>query len=178
MPVFAAVFLIMTMSSIGLPALNGFIGELLILLGVYVVSKWWAAVAAAGIVLGAAYMLWLYQRTMFGKITNPANASLSDLSLRELATFAPLAGARVLDWPVSGAISAADRNVRGPRRCARELRVRARPCAGRRLHDAAGRAVAAPEAGSRRVSVSPTRVTSVAKPEARRAAAPQPGVRR
>jgi NADH-quinone oxidoreductase subunit M len=90
MPVFAAIFLIMTMSSIGLPALNGFIGELLILLGVYVVSKWWAGVAAVGIVLGAAYMLWLYQRTMFGKITNPANAGLSDLSLRELVTFAPL----------------------------------------------------------------------------------------
>ena len=90
MPVFAAVFLIMTMSSIGLPALNGFIGELLILLGIYVVNKWWAAVAAAGIVLGAAYMLWLYQRTMFGKISNPANASLEDLSIREFATFAPL----------------------------------------------------------------------------------------
>jgi NADH-quinone oxidoreductase subunit M len=90
MPVFAAVFLIMTMSSIGLPALNGFIGELLILLGVYVVNKWWAAVGAVGIVLGAAYMLWLYQRTMFGKVDNPANARLSDLSMRELATFAPL----------------------------------------------------------------------------------------
>jgi NADH-quinone oxidoreductase subunit M len=90
MPVFAAVFLTMTMSSIGLPALNGFIGELLILLGVYVVNKWWAAVAAIGIVLGAAYMLWLYQRTMFGKIENPANAGLKDLSPRELATFAPL----------------------------------------------------------------------------------------
>jgi NADH-quinone oxidoreductase subunit M len=90
MPVFAAVFLIMTMSSIGLPALNGFIGEILILQGVYVVSKWWAAVAASGIVLGAAYMLWLYQRTMFGKIENPANAGLQDLSVRELVTFVPL----------------------------------------------------------------------------------------
>jgi NADH-quinone oxidoreductase subunit M len=90
MPVFAAVFLIMTMSSIGLPALNGFIGEVLILLGVYVVNKLWAGVAAAGIVLGAAYMLWLYQRTMFGKLDNPANASLKDLSGRELATFLPL----------------------------------------------------------------------------------------
>jgi NADH-quinone oxidoreductase subunit M len=50
----------------------------------------WAGVAAAGIVLGAAYMLWLYQRTMFGKIDNPANASLSDLSLREVVVFAPL----------------------------------------------------------------------------------------
>ena len=92
MPVFAAVFLIMTMSSIGLPALNGFIGELLILQGVFPVSKAWAAVAVSGIVLGAAYMLWLYQRTMFGKIENPANAGLKDLGARELATFLPLIG--------------------------------------------------------------------------------------
>ena len=90
MPVFAAVFLVMTMSSIGLPTLNGFIGEVLILQGVYVVNKLWAAVAASGIVLGAAYMLWLYQRTMFGKVDNPANAGLSDLSGREVVTFAPL----------------------------------------------------------------------------------------
>jgi NADH-quinone oxidoreductase subunit M len=90
MPVFAAVFLIMTMSSIGLPTLNGFIGEILILQGVYVVNPWWAAAAASGIVLGAAYMLWLYQRTMFGKVDNPANEGLKDLNVRELATFAPL----------------------------------------------------------------------------------------
>jgi NADH-quinone oxidoreductase subunit M len=90
MPVYAAVFLIMTMSSIGLPALNGFIGEILILQGVFVVDKVWAAVAASGIVLGAAYMLWLYQRTMFGKVENPKNEKLRDLSLREFATFAPL----------------------------------------------------------------------------------------
>ena len=90
MPVYAAIFLIMTMSSIGLPTLNGFIGEVLILQGVFVVSKVWAAVAASGIVLGAAYMLWLYQRTMFGNVTNPNNEKLSDLNLREVATFAPL----------------------------------------------------------------------------------------
>jgi NADH-quinone oxidoreductase subunit M len=90
MPVYAAVFMIMTMSSIGLPALNGFIGEVLILQGTFVVNKTWAAVAASGIVLGAAYMLWLYQRTMFGKIENPKNAALPDLNLRELATFVPL----------------------------------------------------------------------------------------
>src|SRR3972149_4008741 len=82
MPIYAAVFMIMTMSSIGLPALNGFIGEILILQGVYVVNKIWAAVAASGIVLGAAYMLWLYQRTMFGKIETPANEKLKDLNLR------------------------------------------------------------------------------------------------
>src|SRR5207247_732616 len=90
MPVFAAIFLIMTMSSIGLPTLNGFIGELLILQGVFTYSKLWAAFAASGVVLGATYMLYLYQRTMFGKVENPKNERLPDLSHREFATFAPL----------------------------------------------------------------------------------------
>jgi len=90
MPVYAAVFLIMTMSSIGLPTLNGFIGEFLILQGVFVASKMWAVFAASGIVLGAAYMLYLYQRTMFGKVENPKNERLLDLNQREFATFAPL----------------------------------------------------------------------------------------
>ena len=90
MPAYAAVFLIMTMSSIGLPTLNGFIGEVLILQGIFVVNKWWAAFAATGIVLGAAYMLWLYQRTMFGTVDNPKNENLPDLSIREWATFVPL----------------------------------------------------------------------------------------
>src|SRR6187455_2158624 len=97
MPVFAAVFLIMTMSSIGLPTLNGFIGEFLILQGVFAAThpflgggKIWAAFAASGVVLGAAYMLYLYQRTMFGKVENPKNERLLDLGQREFATFAPL----------------------------------------------------------------------------------------
>jgi NADH-quinone oxidoreductase subunit M len=90
MPVYAAVFLIMTMSSIGLPALNGFIGELLILQGTFVANKVWALFAGAGVVLGAAYMLYLFQRTMFGKVENPKNERLLDLSHREFATFAPL----------------------------------------------------------------------------------------
>ena len=90
MPAYATVFLIMTMSSIGLPALNGFIGELLILQGVFTANMIWAAFAASGIVLGAAYMLSLYQRTMFGKVENPKNEKLLDLSGREFATFAPL----------------------------------------------------------------------------------------
>jgi len=90
MPVYAAVFLIMTMSSIGLPALNGFIGEFLILQGAFVYSKVWALFAGSGVVLGAAYMLYLYQRTMFGKVENPKNERLLDLSHREFATFAPL----------------------------------------------------------------------------------------
>ena len=90
MPVYAAIFLVMTMSSIGLPTLNGFIGEFLILQGVFVVSKVWAAFAASGVVLGAAYMLYLYQRTMFGKVENPKNERLLDMGQREFATFAPL----------------------------------------------------------------------------------------
>ena len=90
MPLYAAVFMIKTMSSIGLPGLNGFIGEFMILMGTWTVNWTWAAVAATGIVLGAAYMLWLYQRVMFGKLENPANQSLKDLSLREFATFVPL----------------------------------------------------------------------------------------
>jgi NADH-quinone oxidoreductase subunit M len=90
MPLYAAVFMVMTMSSIGLPMLNGFIGEFLILQGIFVVDLVWALVAGSGIVLGAAYMLWLYQRTMFGKIENPKNEGLPDLNVREFATFVPL----------------------------------------------------------------------------------------
>jgi len=90
MPIYAAVFLIITMSSIGLPGLNGFIGEFMILMGTFAVNPVWAMIAALGIILGAGYMLWLYQRVMFGKLENPANEKLSDLNLRELATFIPL----------------------------------------------------------------------------------------
>ena len=90
MPAFAVVFAVMMLSSIGLPTLNGFIGEVLILQGIFVVNMWWAAAAASGIVLGAAYMLWLYQRTMFGTVENPKNENLPDLNLREWATFTPL----------------------------------------------------------------------------------------
>jgi len=90
MPVYAAVFMIMTMSSIGLPTLNGFIGEFLILQGAFTANIWWAVAAGSGVVLGAAYMLWLYQRTMFGKIENPKNENLPDLNVREFMTFAPL----------------------------------------------------------------------------------------
>jgi NADH-quinone oxidoreductase subunit M len=90
MPVYAAVFLVMVLSSIGLPGLNGFVGEFMILMGAFSVSWVWTAVAATGVVLGAGYMLWLYQRVMFGRIVHPANESLRDLTAREFATFAPL----------------------------------------------------------------------------------------
>lgn len=92
MPVYATVFLIMTMSSIGMPTLNGFIGEFMILQGVFAdpTYRLWAVWGALGIVLGAAYMLWLYQRVMFGQIEQEENRILPDLNLREIATFVPL----------------------------------------------------------------------------------------
>ena len=80
----------MALSSIGLPGLNGFIGEFMILMGTWNVNWVWAAVAATGIVLSAGYMLWLYQRVMFGRLENPANETLKDLTFRELTTFVPL----------------------------------------------------------------------------------------
>src|SRR5271157_1160120 len=90
MPSFAAIYMIVTLSSLGLPLLNGFIGEFTILRGVFEVSFRWAAWGVLGIVLGAAYLLWLYQRVMFGSVTNPANEHLADLNAREYATFVPL----------------------------------------------------------------------------------------
>jgi NADH-quinone oxidoreductase subunit M len=90
MPNFAAIYLIISLSSLGMPLLNGFIGEFAILRGVFEVNKTWAAWGVFGIVLGAAYLLWLYQRVMFGPVTNPANSSLPDLNLREFACLVPL----------------------------------------------------------------------------------------
>ena len=92
MPVYATIFLIMTLSSIGMPTLNGFIGEFMVLQGVFAdpTYRLWAVWGAVGIVLGAAYMLWLYQRVMLGPLDKPENQSLPDLSGRELAMFVPL----------------------------------------------------------------------------------------
>ncbi len=90
MPIFATCFLIITMASIGLPTLNGFIGEFTILVGVFNRSWVWAACAALGIVLSAAYMLWLYQRVFFGPLDNPENENLKDMSRRELVYIVPL----------------------------------------------------------------------------------------
>lgn len=91
MPKFATFFAIAMFASMGLPLLNGFIGEFTILRGAYQANKVWAYWTVPGIVLGAAYLLWLYQRTMLGKVTNPANENLPDLTLREWLTLAPLA---------------------------------------------------------------------------------------
>lgn len=91
MPLFAVFFLVMMLSSIGMPALNGFVGEFTILHGLILLpDKLWAVLGATGLILGAAYMLWLYQRTMFGKLDRSENTSLTDLTPREITTLLPL----------------------------------------------------------------------------------------
>jgi NADH-quinone oxidoreductase subunit M len=90
MPLFAVAFLIVTLSSVALPGTNGFVGEFLILLGTWKASQWTAVVAGTGVIFGAVYMLWMFQRVMFGPIKNPENETLKDLSLREVLVLLPL----------------------------------------------------------------------------------------
>ena len=91
MPVFATIFMIITFSSIGLPGTNGFVGEFLALMGAFQGGlRWYAVFATSGVILAAVYMLWVYQRVMFGKVTNPANEKLKDLSTREVVVMLPL----------------------------------------------------------------------------------------
>ena len=85
MPVFATFFMIVTLSSIGLPGLNGFVGEFLVLLGAFRTEPLWAVFAALGVILAAVYMLWMFQRVMFGEVDKEENRTLKDLSLREVA---------------------------------------------------------------------------------------------
>ena len=116
MPVYATIALIMFLSSMGLPLLNGFVGEFTILQAAYMANWVWAAWAVPGVVLAAAYLLWLYQRVFFGKVENPKNEKLLDLSPRELATFLPLVAValwiglypkpffQILDQPVTALV--------------------------------------------------------------------------
>ncbi len=90
MPVFSAIFMIVTLSSIGLPFTNGFVGEFLILLGTFDSNTVYGVIAASGVILSACYMLWMYQRVIFGKVTNPENEKLKDLDWREKIILIPL----------------------------------------------------------------------------------------
>ena len=90
MPKFTVCFMIITLSSIGLPGTNGFVGEFLILLGIFQVSGWWAMLATSGIIFAACYMLWMFQRVMFLELKNPKNLKLPDLDLREKITMVPI----------------------------------------------------------------------------------------
>jgi NADH-quinone oxidoreductase subunit M len=96
MPHLVAAFLIVTLSSIGLPGLNGFVGEFLILLGAFRWDATMAAVAATGIVLSAVYMLWMFQRVNYGPVINEKNAALPDLGRREWVVLAPIVAVAVL----------------------------------------------------------------------------------
>jgi len=89
-PAFSALFLVVTLSSVGLPGLNGFVGEFLVLLGAFQVSFWLAALAASGVIFAAVYLLWMYQRVIFGEVTHEENLQLSDLSPREWALLVPV----------------------------------------------------------------------------------------
>ncbi len=89
-PIYAAFLMIITLSSIGLPGTNGFIGEFTIILGAFQMKAVYAVIASLGIILGAGYMLWLYQRVAFGTVTNPHNEHLADMNLREIAAALPL----------------------------------------------------------------------------------------
>jgi NADH-quinone oxidoreductase subunit M len=90
LPRFSAILLVVTFSSIGLPGLNGFVGEFLILLGAFTVTPGWTAAATSGVILGAIYMLWMYRRVILGPLTNPANEKLQDLNGREIFLLAPI----------------------------------------------------------------------------------------
>ncbi len=90
MPVFATLFMIVTLSSIGLPLTNGFVGEFLILIGTFKANMTYGVIATSGVILSACYMLWMYQRVIFGKITNPENEKLIDLDWREKGILIPL----------------------------------------------------------------------------------------
>ena len=90
MPIYAVCFMIVALSSIGLPGMNGFVGEFLILLGIFQVNGLWAACATSGVILAACYILWMFQRVMFLELKNPENMKLKDMNIRELITIVPL----------------------------------------------------------------------------------------
>jgi NADH-quinone oxidoreductase subunit M len=91
MPRYATLFLLIMLASVGLPLMNGFIGEFLVLSGAFQAKAIYGIIAASGVIWSAFYLLWLYQRTFYGTITNPVNASLPDIDLRERTVLWPLA---------------------------------------------------------------------------------------
>ncbi len=90
MPVYAAVFMLFMMASVGLPGTSGFIGEIMVIIGVFKTNSWVALFAATGLILGAAYMLWLYRRVIFGGITKDDLKGIADMRPNEMVAFAPL----------------------------------------------------------------------------------------
>jgi NADH-quinone oxidoreductase subunit M len=95
MPIYAAVFMVFTLGNVGLPGTTGFIGEFLSLVGVYQVNTWVAIFATTGIILSAAYALWLYGRVVFGALEKPSLQKIPDMGFREFTVMAPLVAATV-----------------------------------------------------------------------------------
>jgi NADH-quinone oxidoreductase subunit M len=93
MPIYSAVFMLFMLASVGLPATSGFPGEFLVMTGLFQVNTWVAAFICTGIILSAAYMLWLYRRVIFGELTKDSLKNILDLDRREIAVFAPLVAA-------------------------------------------------------------------------------------
>ena len=96
MPAYALVFMFFTMANVGLPGTSGFVGEFLILMGIFQVNTWVAAVATSGVILSAAYALWLYRRVAFGPLVKAALTTIQDMSRRDRAIFAPLVAMTLL----------------------------------------------------------------------------------
>ncbi|MBF0621921.1 MAG: NADH-quinone oxidoreductase subunit M [Magnetococcales bacterium] len=90
MPIYAVIFMLFTMASVGLPGTNGFVGEFLILLGAFLANKYVALFAATGVVIGAAYMLWMFKKVLFGEIHNEDVKALKEITAREVVLFVPL----------------------------------------------------------------------------------------
>ncbi len=90
MPKYAVLFMLFMLASVGLPGTSGFVGEFLVIVGAFQANAWVALLAASGMVLGAAYMLWLYRRVIFGVIRKPDLKAMADLNWREKLIFAPL----------------------------------------------------------------------------------------
>jgi NADH-quinone oxidoreductase subunit M len=90
MPIYAACFMVFTLANVGLPGTSGFIGEFLTMLGAYVHNSWLAIFSATGVILSAAYALFLYRRVIFGALVKPSLQTIQDLSAREIALLAPL----------------------------------------------------------------------------------------
>jgi NADH-quinone oxidoreductase subunit M len=91
MPIYATCFMVFTLANVGLPGTGGFVGEFLTMLGAYLTNSWIAIFAATGVILSAAYALYLYRRIIFGALVKPALMTIQDLSAREVALLAPLA---------------------------------------------------------------------------------------
>ena len=177
-PMFAAGFMVVMLSSIGVPGLNGFVGEYLILIGSFLTARWWVVVAATGVILAALYLLWAYQRVFHGE-PDDDNKQFAELTLKEASVLVPLIGVIVFTGiypkPMLDRIEPAVNCVDRPRRGAHRLRGAAAD-AGRTRADRADepstkRAPTDARPGVHRAQHRLVRAHAAARPARRRAGA-------